>query len=92
MIGASTADEAVAGVLACDDTVNLAGPLALLMRSNFNTSLLDPKTKAHSNIMAKVPITRQPYEIETFESDAQFAISDRRSRWPTWASTSGWRR
>ncbi len=77
LIGASTSDVAVAGVLECDATVNLAGPLALFVRSNFSTSLLDPRTRAHSNILAKVPITRQPYEIETFESGAEFAIPDR---------------
>lgn len=77
LIGASTSDVSVGGVLACQDTVNLAGPLALYVRSNFSTTLLDPKSKAQSNILAKVPITRQPFDIETFESDASFSIPDR---------------
>ena len=63
--------------LVAERGVDLSGTSSIFVRSNLLTRNRDPVTKAVSNILAKVHVSRNFYEIEYFSSQQRFAISDR---------------
>ena len=66
-----------AGSLVGELGVNLSGTNSIFVRSNLATRNRDPVSRAVSNILAKVPVTRNFNEIEFYSSRQQFTVSDR---------------
>lgn len=58
-------------------SVNLAGTSSIFFRSNLSTRNRDPVSKAMSDILAKVHVSRNFNEIEYYSSSQKFPISDR---------------
>lgn len=65
------------GVLIGSKGVDLAGTSSIFIRSNLSTRNRDPVTRAQSNVLAKVHVSRNFNEIEYHSSDLQFPVNDR---------------
>jgi hypothetical protein len=77
LLGLLAGQASVDGELFGSRGVDLAGTSSIFIRSNLATRNRDPVTRAASNILAKVHVSRNFNEIEFYTSQQQFAVSDR---------------
>jgi hypothetical protein len=77
LLGLCPSDASVDGVLVGGRSVDLSGTSSIFIRSNLSTRNRDPVTRAQSNVLANVHVSRNFNAIEYHSSGMQFAISDR---------------